>query len=701
MSRRLEFVVGCLALYTAQLMLSVHSTREPQDSGDYAAIGAFGRSALDGPQAASPPVQRSFPWDQETGERPSRKRSFDDFDMRPRASLQAPIRRHSLPARLPARAAEQEQPAQKKKRGRLHRMRRAVGRALRRAKLRLQKAWRAVKERARKVKTGIRRGAAKVYAKMPRAPWRRSRASRRASMQGGQQPPPAEGEGPQGAVGEQGPAEGEAGEGAQGISPVPPPKPPRTFAYRGPQKRSVKESAFPFPPVQGTKESGLGQLALGEGGEEEAYDVPDTGRAPPTPPELKKGGFGEAEEGGLSEASTEAPEGQEVSSSEEEMFETPPSSPSVRRRRPFSEEVAGAVVAPSIAEEAPPAAGPPGAEEEAPSAGAAGGEEEEEELEKEFESLAVPPPQAREGGASPCGMWSERISSVLQPVVNMCPDLCALWTAFSLPGRLSRSSSGMLSLAAQLASTIAVAREIVKQGRAGEPGSEKLLLGMRVGEAEDKVVRAVDETDRACWYTSVSGLFDRANEEELRLLQQASGSLGYVFKNLDSLAAKMQRLMTLAMESQPECLEAMQRELQVRRDLQTVLQEEEERTKRLGESEDAEDSTFAAHIRKLADDLRLLRLRESCSMEMIYRVEMQTVSITNFISEYTNRTRNWWKAEWLSKLARLRFPPKGAPGVPAEIAQECRSFEHGPLPTSIADVHPFVLWMWEVGNYRE
>ncbi|KAL8443248.1 hypothetical protein Emag_005973 [Eimeria magna] len=672
MSRHFQFFVGFLALHTTMLMLSVQSTSEPQGSEDTPAIGAFGRSALDGPGAASPPAQRSFPWDQETDERPSRRRSLEDLDLKRKAPLQARIRRHSMPGRLPPRAAEQEQLAPKKKRGRIQRVRRALRRALRRAKLRLQRAWRAVKERARRVKAGIRRGAARVYAKMPRAFWRRGRAGRRASLARGQQPPPAEGEGPQGAAGGQVTAEGEAGEGAQAISPVPPPKPPRTFMYRGPLERSVKGAeeggalspeagrAFPFPPVQ------------------EEFDVPDAGL--PTPPELKKGGPGEAEQGELSEASTEAP-GVEETLSDEELFFTPPSSPTVTRRSPDLDEILGAGGVPSIEEKAPTAAASFGGEEEEPSA--AGGEEEEA-FTKEFEGLAIPPPEARER-APVCGMWSDRISSALQPVVDTCPDLCALWTLFSRPGRLSQSASGMPPLAAQLASTISVGRDLVKEGRAGEPGTEKLLLGMRIGEAEDKVVRAVDETDMSCWYTNVSGVFNRANEDELRVLQQASGSLSFVFRNIDDFVLKMQRLLTLAVESQPACMPALQKE----------LQEEEEKARRLSEGEEGEDSSLGSQAHKLSSDLRLLRLREFCSMEMIYRIEIQSISIMHFISDYTGRTRKWWKPEWLSKTSRLRFPPKGAPGVPAEIAQECRSFEAAELPTSIGDVHPFTLWMWE------
>ncbi|KAL8273638.1 hypothetical protein Esti_002460 [Eimeria stiedai] len=662
MSRHLTYFVGCLALYTALLMLSVQSAGEPQNSGDLSAIGASGESALGGPGAAPPPLPQSFQWRQETGKRPSRRHSFDTSELGREASLQAPIRRHSMLARLPPRTAEQEQQGLKKRRGRFQRVRGAVRRAFRRTKEKIRKAWEALKERARRAKASIRRGAARVYAKMSKVPWRRGRRTPEA------QQPPAE----------------EAG------SPVAPPKPPRTFAYGGPRRRSV--GALPFPPVEESEEGGMSEQALpGDGGPEAK------GFVEPTPFGLKKGGPGEEEEGVLSEAPTEAPESAE-SSSEDEVFFTPPSSPTLRRRSKGLLEGPGAVPLPTIEEDAPPGALPGGEEEappgavaggegEAPAGAAAGGEEE------GFEEMAVPPPQAPEGEPL-CGMWKEGPPSILKPVVEICPDLCALWTLFSRRGRLSQSTESVPALAAQLATTVVMARQLVKEGRA-EPGTEKLMMAMRLAEAEDKVVTAADNTEQHCWYTSVSGVFSRANDQELRILQQAVGSLTLVFRNLEDLAQQTQRLMKLAIQSEPQCREAIQKELLARKELQRVMQEEEDKARSVSEEEAIEVRPWASQARKLASDLRLLRLRESCSMEVLHRIEIQSTNVTQVINEYMTRTRSWWRPQWFSQLSRLYFPPKGAPGVPLEIAQECRSFEEAEAPQSVADVHPFILWLFE------
>ncbi|KAL8436447.1 hypothetical protein ACSSS7_001739 [Eimeria intestinalis] len=711
MSRHLNFVAGCLALSTALLTLSVHSTREPQDSEYGPAIGAFGRSALDGPGADAPPREpRPLPWDQETGEKPKRRRSLDDLDLRQGATpMQAPIRRHSMPLHMPPLTPEQQKQFPKRRRGRFQRARQALRRALRRAKMRVAKAWKAVKERARRVKAGLRKGAAKIYARMRRAPWRRGRSGRGAPKQGEQRPPEEAPVGPQGQLGGQQPGEEGTGEGALPVSPVPPPKPPRTFAYRGPLKQSVEaaqaggdeeEMAPPFPPVEQSQEGGMGE-DQGKG-----FDMPGAGPAQPTPPESKEEGPGEEEEGDVFVDARETFE----PSSDEEPFESPPSSPTQGRRTSSPREREEPVAGPSIGEEPSTAAssggeeevilaGAVGGEEEAP-AGAVGGGEEEEEFVKQFEKLTLPTPKGAEEGTGVCGMWSSRISPSIQPAAEMCPDLCALWSLFSQPGRVSRSSSELPSLAAQLASMVSVARDLAEMGQENIPGTEKLIMTMRIAEAEDKVVRTAEETEKACWFTSVQGVLEHANREEMQMLRQTMTSMKAFFQNINPIAQKLERLMILARESQPSCLEAIEKELQARKELQAIFQAEENKARKLAEEEDDPEGLSASQTLKLAEDLRLLRLREFCSMEMLHRIMIQSRSVVQLVNDYTSRTRDWWKPEWLAKAARLRFPSPGARGVPTEIAQGCRNFERDPQLGSIEAFHPLLFYLWEVGDYR-
>ncbi|KAL8425324.1 hypothetical protein Efla_001706 [Eimeria flavescens] len=686
----LRLAAGCLVGYAVLLDFGVESLREPTDLGDSPdsqppAEGpdAEGPGGALGPGGASPPVIRDFRTPT------NRSLSFDANMLTNRQGVRRIARRrHSLPASPSADRWKEAPESKKPKRGRLSRAAAALRGWMRRAKARLHKAWRGVKERARRAKTGFSRGAAKLFRGMRRPFWRRKPAfpggaaaakeGQQGAPQGGGQPTPG-GEGPP----PQRPSLDLGGPPTKA-----PPKPPRLFLH--PYERKGDGGA-----AEGREEKPLGAEAGIEG--EGAGAGPSEGEEERLSPEMqppveslysalaaagKAGGAealppGEESEGAREEeefAEAEGwPMGKEREPSSPEEFLTPPSSPLPQRRRRT----------PSTA-----------------STASTGSEE------FEFEGLAeAGRPEAAEArraetkgggeGVEECGEWADRVSPLLEPVVRMCPDLCPLWSLFSSRGRLTNSFVQIPALAAQLAATVSVARKMQEEGKADE--APKLMMSLRVALQEDKVARVREQTDTFCWFTHLSGIYERADAGELKTMEEVSAALSTIVKNPYGVIEKLKRLMRLAGEDKPRCLAAVEEELKARAELRQILGEEAQRMQAAGSEEEREpDERDAA----LVQDLLKLQQREACSQESLFLLKLHSESVHTFVQDVEREGPKWGRYTWLSRIHGLRYPRKGAVGVPAEIAAACREFEKTPQPESIVDVSPFALWMFEVGDIR-
>ena len=54
--------------------------------------------------------------------------------------------------------------------------------------------------------------------------------------------------------------------------------------------------------------------------------------------------------------------------------------------------------------------------------------------------------------------------------------------------------------------------------------AQQLKMIVKLAEREDEVVRARAKTDAACWFTSLRGVYNRANAEEIQVLDNAARS---------------------------------------------------------------------------------------------------------------------------------------------------------------------------------
>ena len=310
-------------------------------------------------------------------------------------------------------------------------------------------------------------------------------------------------------------------------------------------------------------------------------------------------------------------------------------------------------------------------------------------------STTIEPTEGRES----CINWERQLPSDLKLVAANCSGFCALWTQFAHRGRLSTDKADFTMLAAMLSSKINAARELSPEQT--DIHSQQLRMLLRLAKEQDHLVRVHARTDSVCWLTSMGGVYAHANPEEVAVMNKAASSPSTVFSNPVTIAEKLRRLMDMALDEVPRCIEATQRETQARKELQKALQEESERLRQalheVQEKEELTESTTEQIVRELA----LLRTRDACSIEALYLISSQAEGIKSFIVEYNQDGKRWWRAQWPFKLDRCRRPSKGSSVVPPAIARTCRDFEASPRPESAAEVTSELLWLWEVGDVRE
>ncbi|CDJ34432.1 uncharacterized protein EMH_0020260 [Eimeria mitis] len=505
----------------------------------------------------------------------------------------------------PAQQQQQEVNQEQKRRlGRMARLRRAIRRAGGAAKERLVRAWQRLRRAAARAKRAVRRAAANVYQRLPRF-----RRGRRAS------------EGAERAA-----AAGLAGAGLAAAA---------TGLPRGEEAtegaEAVEKEEAPAP---------------------EGTPVSTAAEETAAPPSEEAGPTEESEEW------HEAPTPEEAEAASEEWHDAvgPEELGSLLARARDSEKMR------------------------------------EEEIKQEEQEAREHSMNAR------CYHVIRRMTPTMKRLNEQWSGHCMFWSLFMRNGNFGTFVDLLQELAVQTGDAIQKAEQL----KGTEEGLEAQMLRttLVLALAEDELARLEDETNVNCWFIDPDNLFRKANEEETKVLRNFN-PLTFFANPLD-FTQPLSRLINVVYEDTLTCIDSAQAERNARQDLQQVLTSEKQKLEAAAKqtSESLSDQQMRDMLQAI-EELDLLRRREYCSMEQVHLLSAQARNIRNFIADYMENGKKWWKAQWPFKLQQCRALQKGSSAVPKSVAKSCRDYESSKPPKNPKSVSATLLWMWEAGSCRK